>query len=81
MSALTPQEAEDALVSAVSVLVALEDLERKPSSAVPRDVLNCGEAMVLLGSLVALISQDYPELVSTVPNAVDLASLNFRRVN
>jgi hypothetical protein len=78
MPALTNEEADDYLRSAISTLVALEDLERPPSRAIPRDVLNCGEAQVLLGALVAMIAEDYPGLVADVPQATDLALRNCR---
>lgn len=81
MAALTPLEADELLRAAISVLVSLEDLERPPARAIPRDVLNCGEAQVLLGALVALISETFPALVASVDSPVDLASLNYRRVS
>lgn len=79
MAALTEQEAHDFLVSAIVILEQLEDLERPPRYAVPRDVMNCGEVMVLLGALVALIAEHYPATVIGVDHPVDLASRNFRR--
>lgn len=79
MASLTNEEAYDFLVSAVSILVTLEDSERPDSSAILREVMNCGEATILLGALVALIAENYPSLVTDVDHPVDLASRNFRR--
>lgn len=79
MASLTIEEAHDFLISAVSILVTLEDLERPDGSAILREVMNCGEATVLLGALVALIAENYPSLVDDVEHPVDLASRNFRR--
>lgn len=79
MAALTIEEAHDFLLSAVSILVTLEDLERPDRSAILKEVMNCGEATILLGALVALIADNYPSLVDGVDYPVDLASRNFRR--
>lgn len=78
-SVLTSEEAYAFLATAVVVLTQLEDLERPDSYAIPKAVLTCGEVTMLLGALVALIAEIYPETVSEVPHPVDLASRNFRR--
>lgn len=81
MTTLTSEEAVTFLESAVAILSQLDDLERKPSSAIPRDVMNCGEAEALLSALVALLASAHPHLVDDNDAIVDLATANFRARN
>ena len=76
MSATTPEEADTFIGSAVSICSQIEEMERKPSSAIPRDVMNCGEAITLLSALVALLAEAHPTLLDN--GAADVASLYYR---
>lgn len=63
VAALTPAEASVLLSEAVDIVVALDEAERKPGSAVPRAILTSGRALVLASALVHLIVERFPELV------------------
>lgn len=78
---LTPEEADQFLRAAVWILGKLDELERKPASAIPRDVMDCGGARVLLGALVFTIAAAHPRLVEGDDTVADLAAVHFRARN
>lgn len=80
MRALTPEEAEELFGMAVDALETLDDDSRRPDQSVPRSVLNKGEAMVLLGALVATIAESYPHVSASV-NVLDLAASYYREAH
>jgi hypothetical protein len=81
VTAITPEEAETFLQSSVTIISQIEERERKPGSAIPRDLMNCGEAITLLSALVALIAIAHPRLVEDSEIVADLAAINIRGMN
>ena len=83
MSPITTAEASGLILLAVNVLERLEEAEvgeRKPSEPLKRGMLTCGEALLIVSSLIAVLAHFYPE---AAPNddVVDLASTHFRGSN
>lgn len=78
---VTSEEAGDLLGAAVARLGQLEERIEDgllPSRAVPRDILNVGEAQAFLAFLIALIALRYPQLVNDDDKIPDVAALRYR---
>lgn len=73
---LSPEEASRILSAAVDFMEALEDAERPLAYAVPRSLLNCGEAMVFASALIHLLAEAHPHLVDE--SVTDVAATYFR---
>lgn len=76
--AISPQEADDFLRAAVVILGRLEEREIAPQRPIPRDVMNAGEAQLLLSALIALAALRFPQLVEEGDKIPDLAALRYR---
>jgi hypothetical protein len=76
MSALSHEEAAHLFLAAVDALEALDDCSRSDSLAVPKAVMNKGDAMTFLGALIALLAESYP--VSGSANVLDLVVTYYR---
>lgn len=80
-SPVTAEEAEAFLERAIDVLNEFEDRERGAASAIPKDVLTCGEAQPLLAALIVLIAEKFPTLVEDPETLADLAATRYRSRN
>ena len=76
-------EAEGLFQTAVLILERLEDREinsRRPSTPLPRGVFNCGEAELIVSTLIAMLAHVYPEAMPH-DDVMALAETHFRRLN
>lgn len=69
-------EAADLIAVAEGRLLALQESERKPGSAVPRAVMSCGDAERILSALITMLVQCYPEIADE--RVADMAESNVR---
>lgn len=78
MPTLTHEEAQTFIEAAVAILVQLDESEKSKKHAIPKSIMDVGQACILLSALVALIAKHCPYTVPGVEFASDLATINFR---
>lgn len=76
MAALTPEEADRYMKQAVEIFEKFEEAERRPSSAIPREIMKSGEAKALVAVLIATLAEAYPS--SADERIIDVAASFYR---
>lgn len=83
---LTLEQAATVYALVAAVLVRMEDHEvedRKPSSPVPRGVINCGQLNAIVPLTMALLCKHFPQLLDedTLDAALRLLELPHSSIN